>query len=151
MDILGKRGEQAQLYFHQTLSSCTYFCFEADELMGSGVPLRKLGRSVSVICCGGPGFLICQAVTCGVCMALDPSELQGVVSRCGQTEDVPGSMQELIDEPLPRSRVADVESQEGGLTVRANHDSAGVRLCTQEMVTQDEPDCLRFEGGVLVE
>ena len=47
LDSLGKRGEQAQLYFHRALSSCMYFCFEADELIGSGVPLRKLGRSAT--------------------------------------------------------------------------------------------------------
>ena len=42
---LGKRGEQDQLCFHWALSSCTYFCFDADELIGSGLLLRKLGRS----------------------------------------------------------------------------------------------------------
>ena len=81
-------------------------------------------------------------------MALDPSELQGVVAWRGQTVDVPGSTQELIDELLPRLWVADVESQEGGLTVGAYRDSAGVRLHTQEVGTQDEPDCLRFEGEI---
>ena len=36
LDNLGKWGEEAQLYFHQALSSWVYFCFETDELIGSG-------------------------------------------------------------------------------------------------------------------
>ena len=83
-------------------------------------------------------------------MTLDPGKFQGIVAWCSQALDVPGGMQELIDQLLARPWLADVECQEGSLAVRSDGDGAYVGLRTQEVGTKEEPDCLCFKGGVFI-
>ena len=45
-------------------------------------------------------------------MALDPGKFQGVVTWCGQALDVPGGMQELVNQLLAGPQLANVKCQE---------------------------------------